>query len=58
MSQVLVEIIHEDVPGLLLNLIGPVRAPRLCADKNVAVNRMIETGPLHVLARFLRPFVR
>jgi len=55
--QVLVEIIHEDLEGLLLDLIRLVRAVRLIEDENIAVHRVVEAGPLYVFAGFFHPFV-
>ena len=57
MFQMFVEIIHENVPGLLLDFIGFVWGARLGLDKYIAVNRMIKAGPFDVFARFLHPFV-
>jgi hypothetical protein len=57
MLQVLVEVTHEDVPRLLLNLIGLIGAVLLGVDEHLAVHGMIELFPHHVLARFLLPFI-
>src|SRR5229473_1829198 len=53
----LVEIVHRDVEGFNLGVVGFVGAVGLVVDEHVAVRGMIEALPLHVFAGFFHPFV-
>src|SRR6266849_2665367 len=53
----LVEIVHRDVEGFNLGVVGFVGAVGLVVDEHVAARGMIEALPLHVFAGFLHPFV-
>src|SRR6266852_8568940 len=53
----LVEIVHGDVEGFNLGVVGLVGAVGLVVNEHVAVRGVIETLPLHVFAGFFHPFV-